>query len=264
MTTYSSPLDIGARKTSDFAPKRKLFGVIRPHAGTDYASDTPGKSVPIYAIADGTVEAVGWNVLAGHSGRIVVLNHGTHNGKSLKSNYGHMASYSVTKGQKVKAGEKIGMTGKSGNVTGVHLHLGIRVAGSYIDPDAWLKDKGIDVGQTKPVIPPKVLELPSTRQLQNRLKKMGFVITADGINGERTQYVVKQYQKVHGLVQDGVWGQLCEQRYQDVLKIQKYLADNGYPVLVDGYHGPSTQKALQDMANKTGKSVSTILKRVEL
>lgn len=156
--TFSSPVPVGSRFTSGFMTRS------RPnHAGTDYAPPKPGQHVNIYAVADGTVAAAGVNVLKGHTGVIVVLDHGllTGNGSTDRTltNYGHLQKSLVRPGQKVKAGEIIGIMGETGNVTGVHLHLGVRFkrlgAKSYkwSDPAAWLKSKGITPGRTAPVKP---------------------------------------------------------------------------------------------------------------
>lgn len=156
--TFSSPVPVGSRFTSGFMTR------ARPsHAGSDWAPPKPGQHVNIYAVADGTVAAAGVNVLKGHSGVIVVLDHGllTGNGSTDRTltNYGHLQKSLVRPGQKVKAGDIIGIMGETGNATGVHLHLGVRFkrlgAKSYkwSDPAAWLKSKGITPGKTAPVKP---------------------------------------------------------------------------------------------------------------
>lgn len=153
MTTYSSPVQAGCRPTSGFRTK------ARPdHAGDDFAPPKPRQEdVPIHAVADGTVLSVGVNILAGHTGRAVLIDHGIHQDKygadRMKSYSGHLESYSVRAGQKVKAGQVIGIMGQTGNATGVHLHLGVLCNGKFIDPSDWLARKGITIGKTDPVKP---------------------------------------------------------------------------------------------------------------
>ncbi|HAY42803.1 MAG TPA: M23 family peptidase, partial [Micrococcaceae bacterium] len=143
MTTYSSPVPAGCRPTSGFRTK------ARPdHAGDDFAPPKPGqKNVPIHAVADGTVERVGTSILADHSGKAVLINHGIHKDKygsdRMKSYSGHLANYSVMVGDKVKAGEVIGEMGETGQATGIHLHLGVLCNGKFIDPSDWLARKGV-------------------------------------------------------------------------------------------------------------------------
>ena len=153
MTTYSSPVPAGCRPTSGFRTK------ARPdHAGDDFAPPKPGqKNVPIHAVADGTVERVGTSILADHSGKAVLINHGIHKDKygsdRMKSYSGHLANYSVMVGDKVKAGEVIGEMGETGQATGIHLHLGVLCNGKFIDPSDWLARKGVTIGKTAPLTP---------------------------------------------------------------------------------------------------------------
>ena len=53
--------------------------------------------------------------------------------------YGHLSRINVTKGQAVVRGQFIGEVGSTGKSTGPHLHLGVMVNGSYVDPQkGWL------------------------------------------------------------------------------------------------------------------------------
>lgn len=151
MSVYSSPLDKGARFISGFMTR------LRPdHSGTDYASKTPGKRVNVYVVSNGTVKATGnGNVLAGHTGNGVLIDHGKRTDKfgtdHMMTYYGHLHSISVKPGQKVVAGQKIGVMGMTGNATGVHLHLSVLCNGGFINPAVWLKNKGVNVGKDSPV-----------------------------------------------------------------------------------------------------------------
>lgn len=148
---YSSPVPVGSRFTSGFMTR------ARPdHAGSDWAPPKPGQHVPIYAVSDGVVEAVGeTGGLKYHTGRYVKIDHGKRTGNGSTDHtvtyYGHLQTILVSRGQWVRAGEKIGIMGATGNVTGVHLHLVVLFNGRYSDPKRWLKSKGIVPGKTKPV-----------------------------------------------------------------------------------------------------------------
>ena len=101
------------------------------HNGIDIASSgIYGK--PIVAAADGNV------LLAANNGNgyglYVMINHGTNNGNSYTTLYGHMSSIAVSAGQSVKAGQTIGYVGSTGRSTGPHLHYEIRVNGSAKSP----------------------------------------------------------------------------------------------------------------------------------
>lgn len=101
------------------------------HNGIDIASSgIYGK--PIVAVADGTV------LLAANNGNgyglYVMINHGTNNGNTYTTLYGHMSRMAVSTGQTVKAGQTIGYVGSTGRSTGPHLHYEIRVNGSARSP----------------------------------------------------------------------------------------------------------------------------------
>lgn len=110
------------------------------HAGTDYASPQGG-SQPIYATQSGTVLFAGE---AGTAGNMVILKH---SGDKYYSRYLHMNSLpNVKKGDKVTKCQKIGDTGKTGAVTGIHLHFEIGISESglgteagTIDPETYLE-----------------------------------------------------------------------------------------------------------------------------
>ena len=151
MSVYSSPLDKGARFISGFMTR------LRPnHSGDDYASNTPGKRVNVYAVSSGTVKKTGnGNVLPQHSGKGVIIDHGKRTDKfgtdHMETYYGHLHSISVKQGQKVVAGQKIGVMGMTGNATGVHLHLSVLCNNRFINPTVWMKNKGVIIGKSAPV-----------------------------------------------------------------------------------------------------------------
>lgn len=63
-------------------------------------------------------------------GNHVILSHET----GLTTLYGHMSSMSVSAGESVMAGQKIGVQGTTGASTGVHLHFEVRLNGKPVDP----------------------------------------------------------------------------------------------------------------------------------
>lgn len=203
MTKFSSPVPVGSRYTSGFMTK------ARPnHAGADWAPPKPGQNVGVYAVADGTVIAAGKGVLAGHSGNIVIINHGklTGNGSTdtTVTNYGHLDSMSVAKGDKVKAGQKIGVMGATGNVTGVHLHLGVRFNGRFADPRAWLKTKGITPGTTKPLTPGDSGYSKEIEEWQRSMNELFPAYSHFAVDGKYESYsrkVTREFQKRAGIPQ---------------------------------------------------------------
>ncbi len=105
-----------------------IYGDTRFHAGIDIGA---GYGAPILASGGGTV------VFAGSSngyGTLVLISHGTKNGKDLATAYAHMSELAVTEGQQVTRGQSVGRVGSSGNSTGPHLHFEVRLDGDPVDP----------------------------------------------------------------------------------------------------------------------------------
>ncbi|MFF5563504.1 peptidoglycan DD-metalloendopeptidase family protein [Streptomyces sp. NPDC012623] len=108
------------------------------HTGVDFIASS-GSTVK--AIGAGTVVSAGWG---GSYGNQVVIRHS--DGKY--SQYAHLSAVSVSAGQSLSAGQQIGLSGATGNVTGPHLHFEVRTGpdyGSDIDPLAYLRSQGVTV-----------------------------------------------------------------------------------------------------------------------
>ncbi|GAA1014755.1 peptidase [Streptomyces sp. F-3] len=107
------------------------------HSGQDFAVPV---GTPVLAASAGTVVKAGPNG-AGDGpayGNAVVLKHA--NGKY--SQYAHLSRIDVKIGQKVAAGQRIALSGNTGNSTGPHLHFEIRTTpnyGSAVNPLAYLR-----------------------------------------------------------------------------------------------------------------------------
>ena len=121
------PVDV-VRITSKFDPNRlhPVLHKIRAHKGVDYGS--PHGS-PIYATADGIVQTAG---AKGAYGQTVILKHGD-NRTTLYAHMSRIAKKSRV-GVRVKRGDVIGYVGKTGRVTGTHLHYEFRIGGKHVDP----------------------------------------------------------------------------------------------------------------------------------
>jgi len=96
----------------------------RKHDGIDISAPY---GEPVVAVANGRVTAA---TDYGAYGLIVRLDHGD----GLRSMYAHLSIIDVRVGHDVKAGQKIGEIGTSGNATGPHLHLEMSRDGDLIDP----------------------------------------------------------------------------------------------------------------------------------
>lgn len=100
----------------------------RHHNGYDLAAKN---NPPIYAAGDGIVEFAGWNKGYGNLTRI-------DHGGGLSTRYGHQKKLLVSTGQRVKAGQQIGIMGSTGMSTGDHLHFEVRLNGKPVDPKLYL------------------------------------------------------------------------------------------------------------------------------
>jgi murein DD-endopeptidase MepM/ murein hydrolase activator NlpD len=112
--------------------KRRLFnGEPRSaHGGADYRAPT-GTSV--------LAAEAGLVVLAAHhffAGKSVFVDHGG----GLISIYMHLSRLDVKAGQRVAKGDRLGLSGATGRVTGPHLHFGLRWRGAKVDPALLLGD----------------------------------------------------------------------------------------------------------------------------
>ena len=118
-----APVDF--RVSSSFNPNRRhpVLKTVRPHRGTDYAAPS---GTPIKAAGDGKVIFRG--VKSGY-GNVVILQHGG----NITTLYAHMSRFNskVRNGTRVRQGQTIGYVGKTGLVTGVHLHYEYRVNGVH-------------------------------------------------------------------------------------------------------------------------------------
>ncbi len=94
------------------------------HLGTDFAGAVGD---PVRATNRGVVAMVADFYLAG---RVVYLDHG----EGLVSAYFHLSSTAVAQGDTVERGQVIGAVGKSGRVTGPHLHWVMRYGAVTVDP----------------------------------------------------------------------------------------------------------------------------------
>ncbi|MGA5324528.1 M23 family metallopeptidase [Streptomyces griseoincarnatus] len=108
------------------------------HTGIDFhaASGTPVQSVGV-----GTVVEAGWGGAYGNQ-VVIKMHDGTY------TQYAHLSSVSVSAGQEVTAGQQIGLSGATGNVTGAHLHFEARMTAEYgsdLDPVSYLRSHGVNI-----------------------------------------------------------------------------------------------------------------------
>ncbi|CAN7640774.1 peptidoglycan DD-metalloendopeptidase family protein [Rhizobium sp. LjRoot30] len=115
--------------TSRFGNRSDPFlGRLAMHAGIDFRF---GAGEDIHCTGAGVVTAA---AAAGGYGNMVEIDHGN----GLTTRYGHMSRILVSVGDKVKAGDVVGLAGSTGRSTGTHLHYEVRRNGQAVDPMSYL------------------------------------------------------------------------------------------------------------------------------
>ncbi|HVE84159.1 MAG TPA: M23 family metallopeptidase [Myxococcales bacterium] len=116
--------------TAPFGDLRMFNGKKKSqHFGTDLDGSA---GEPIQAANDGVVVLVRECFASGNT---VIVNHGG----GLLTAYFHMSKFLVEEGKQVKKGEIIGLVGKTGRVTGPHLHWSIHADGLYVDAQTLMR-----------------------------------------------------------------------------------------------------------------------------
>ena len=133
VNTSTTKVELGIsliRPTSGVVTSR--FGARwgRTHKGTDIGAS---EGTPIYAAASGTVVVSQYGYNGGY-GNYVIISHGN----GVQTLYGHCSALVAEEGKSVSQGELIAYVGSTGDSTGPHLHLEIRVDGVAQDPQNYL------------------------------------------------------------------------------------------------------------------------------
>lgn len=110
---------------------RTLNGVTKWHYGIDTCRWSGTEGADIIAVKDGVIEFAGWN---GGYGNLVIVNHGN----GVLTYYAHLSGYNCSVGQSVTQGQVIGYGGNTGYSFGAHLHFGLMINGTWVDPVLYL------------------------------------------------------------------------------------------------------------------------------
>jgi murein DD-endopeptidase MepM/ murein hydrolase activator NlpD len=117
------------RLSSRFGLRRALNGQERPpHGGLDVAVPT---GTPVHAAAAGRVINAGNYYYAGNT---VFVDHG----QGFITVYLHLSRIDAHEGDTVARGDVLGAVGATGLVTGPHLHWGVLLNGTYVNPELFL------------------------------------------------------------------------------------------------------------------------------
>ncbi|SCK50139.1 M23 family metallopeptidase [Streptomyces sp. WMMB 322] len=134
LNAYVAPVE-GASVSVSYQSSGGLWS-SGAHTGIDFQAD---EGTEVRSVAAGEVVEAGAD---GSFGNSVVIKHrdGTY------TQYGHLSSVAVSAGQQVKPGQKIALSGSTGNTTGPHLHFEARTSSEYgsdMDPVAYLRQHGV-------------------------------------------------------------------------------------------------------------------------
>ena len=109
------------QRVNPFTKKKNL------HGGIDIIAKT---GTPVMATASGKVlkaqNEENW-------GKLIIIDHGD----GYETWYAHLNSFTIEKGDKVKAGQQIGAVGNTGKSMGPHLHYEVRIKGKRVDPQLY-------------------------------------------------------------------------------------------------------------------------------
>ncbi len=192
--------------------ERTVRGIKGFHKGCDLVGGSASGAATDYILAfESGIVTKATNNVEGDTpseGNAVYINHGN----GIETCYLHMRRGSVTvkEGTPVARGDVIGYMGSTGNSTGAHLHFGMKINGSWVDPLPYLDgtaplpfkrslqkvktlrrgDKGADVALLQ--------------RLLNSVSSAGLDV--DGSYGAKTESAVLDYQTVFGLKADGIFG----------------------------------------------------------
>jgi peptidoglycan glycosyltransferase len=98
---------------------------VENHPGADFGTPV---GTQVYAADAGMVIYAGWTSVG--YGNTVVIDHGN----GFWTLYAHLSQISTTCGAAVDKGQRVAMSGNTGNSSGPHLHFEVRVAAGYVDP----------------------------------------------------------------------------------------------------------------------------------
>ena len=121
--SFRSPVPFSA--TDSFGTRRMFNGKLASiHRGTDFHAPS---GTPVVAANDGEV-IIAQGMF--YEGNMVVIDHG----QQFTTMYMHLSKIEVKVGDRVSKGQRLGLSGATGRVTGPHLHFSARWQDWYVDP----------------------------------------------------------------------------------------------------------------------------------
>ena len=123
-------LPMSSEITSSFGNKRLFNGQLKSyHNGVDFRAPV---GTPVYAANSGVVK-MAENLF--YSGNVAIVDHGN----LIFTIYAHLSKVEVTAGQQIEKGQQLGLTGATGRVSGPHLHWGVKVNSTAVNPIQFIR-----------------------------------------------------------------------------------------------------------------------------
>jgi hypothetical protein len=130
--SFNFLLPVAGTISSQFGLRRFFNGEARrPHSGLDIAA---AEGSPVRVPANGKITNTGSYFFNGNT---VFIDHG----QGLITMYCHLSMINVEVGQSIKQGEVLGRVGKTGRVTGAHLHWSVILNQTMVDPTLFIKER---------------------------------------------------------------------------------------------------------------------------
>jgi hypothetical protein len=246
-----------ARISSPFGPRNIGGRASKNHKGIDlsYPSGTQ-----ITSPLDGVIEKASPN--AGNCGGIITINHGEFNGKNIKTKYCHVKKIDVSKGDQVKKGEVVGLSGGGkndpgrGNAMGAHIHFEVLENGVQVNPKSYYENS-ISGEQTITQSPDKT----QTNDGDNGLDDDGSdgTTTSTGAKGykEIAKSLIKKLFGVENDVTPDVVNEIVEElyRYNELINENSTSASTTPVSIVDGATQSSANGGTVYTSNKTTSDI---------
>jgi hypothetical protein len=102
---------------------------VRHHRGIDYRAP---RGTPVFSPSSGIVVLSAERISTGNT---LVIDHG----HGVFSLFFHLDSISVEEGARIAVGDRVAEAGSTGIAVGPHLHWGLWIDGTYVNPLDWLK-----------------------------------------------------------------------------------------------------------------------------
>ncbi len=127
---FVKPLKLGYKSSKFGIRKDPINKKMRFHNGLDIACPMGSK---VYAARSGKITFTGYK---GGYGKLVIVKHS----HGYLSYYGHLSKIKKKKGDSIKRGELIALSGNTGRTTGPHLHFEIRKKKRPVNPEKLLRN----------------------------------------------------------------------------------------------------------------------------